>query len=133
MIITKINAEIINGKDIYLHDDIISNLSYDSLKKNLVVHLNKDNNINSKYIISFSGVAGFEMTSCDFWGPSVHVFDFISLRQNDQKMLSKLISKAREYDFVYIDFNNCFEVLFEFSSGDTLRIVCQSIEFKPIV
>ena len=97
------------------------------------MHITLYKDVNKKIIIEFNGVVGFEMTCCDFWGKSHYILDFEYIHESDEKLMSKLIDKGKEY----LSQSSCFdlkedhiETCFTLSSGDTFSIVCNYINFK---
>ena len=65
MVINITNGEIINTKDISLHDDILEELSFDRKNKKLHLILFRECD-NRKISMFFLNVVAFEMTACDF-------------------------------------------------------------------
>ena len=99
MIINASNGQVINSKDVYLHDDILESMIFRRDEKILHLSLVKTWLVEYEYSIDFFRVIGFEMTSCDFWGADLRILDF-------------------EY---------VSETMLTFVSGDTLRIACEEI------
>lgn len=125
------NGDIINSKQLYMHDDIFYQMSYDWNTKNLYLMFAKERNDNETYIIQFMNTIGFNMTSCEFWGPSPHVLDFEYLEHNERTLIPQLyeiynnnpkdpICKLRSN----IDY---IETAITFKSGDKLIIACEYI------
>lgn len=141
MIIDYKNGDIINSQDVYLHDDIFKNMTYDHSKNEICIELetevlNFDREKQRKYCILFCNVIGIEATFCEFWGKSPHVFDFEFIDIKNEKLLPKLTNKASvesEKNSRHIDYSklgsktNFIETLFTMTSGDHIRIVCEKI------
>ena len=131
MIVNESNGRIINSKNIYFHDDIFDQMTFNREQRILAVSLIKENSIKDRYEIVFSNVVGFEMTNCDFWGPSPHVLDFEYVEADERALLSKLKSKMEKNPFEpsckIVQDTDFIETVFTFTSGDTLTIVCESI------
>ena len=126
------NAEIINTKDVYIHDDILEDLYFNRNEKKLrLVILTKDGKSNNKrFSIDFLQVIAFEMTSCDFWGSSPRILDFEYVEQDEATIIPKLFKKIYDNDYIYCPLKNekkYFETIITFISGDTLKIACKSI------
>ncbi len=128
MIINSNNGNILNTKDFYIHDDIFYSLEFKYDCKTIVLKMKKymaDKNYN----IVFNNVLGFEMSNCDFWGKSECVFDLQYIKQEKYQLIPKLESKWRKESESLDDiFINSIEILITFTSGNELRIVCDSIE-----
>ena len=76
MIINASNGQVINSKDVYLHDDILESMIFCRDEKILHLSLVKTWPVEYEYSIDFFRVIGFEMTSCDFWGADLRIFGF---------------------------------------------------------
>ncbi len=129
MIFDKTNARLINTKEVYLHDDSFVEFRFDriSYKAILCLYSYKKH----CYEITFHGVIGIEMTSCDFWGPSPHVLDFEFIETNNRILIPRLIAEEKKFPFpgsTPISNENYIETVLTFTSGDHFRIACESIE-----
>lgn len=83
--------------------------------------------------IRFYDVLGYEMTSCDFWGPSPHVFGWSLVPDNERTLLPRFLSKAQEHDFDQTSLQRnqeYMEIEVQFTSGDTLTVLCGSIDIQ---
>ena len=135
MRIDKSNANIINSKSIYIHDDELILLQFDRDTSILTLFLKQSWPNKFEYTIEFIKVIGFEMTSCDFWGKSECVLDFEFIEPDKQSIIPKLsnkwssIEKNKNNDFL---FENQFETIITFTSGDTLKISCEYIQFNKV-
>ena len=133
MRIDKSNATIINSKSIYIHDDKLSLLQFDRDKNILTMVLKQIWPIKFEYTIEFINVIGFEMTSCDFWGRSECILDFEYVEFEKQTIIPKLAKKwlsvEKDKDNAWL-LENQFETIITFSSGDTLIISCEHIQFN---
>ena len=130
MIINNSNGNIINSKSVCLHDDIVKNLSFERKNNILELLVKKDGFTDKTYTICFTGVLGFQMTACDFWGKSPHILDFEYVDDSNRKMLPYLHSIKNDpinpnckllHDKEYI------ETVLAFGSGDKLEVVCETI------
>ena len=83
--------------------------------------------------IRFNGVLGYEMTSCDFWGPSPHVFGWSLVPDNERALLPRYLAEAEEHglDQTSIQRNREYmEIEVQFTSGDTLTLLCRCIDIQ---
>lgn len=130
MIINKNNGNILNTKDIYVHDDIFISLEFKNDNKMMLLKLKKYSN-KRNYDIVLKDIIGFEMSACDFWGKSECVFDFEYVEPQEHLLIPKLKKRwENEAKLSYDIFNNCIEVIITFTSGNELRVACASIEIK---
>lgn len=127
MTIDSSNGQIINSRDVYIHDCIFGNMIFRRDEKSLLLSLTKSWPVECKYSIIYFQVIGFEMTSCDFWGADSRVLDFEYVPNGI--LIPKLFSQRKE------EYSNCslkeqqdyIETVLTFISGDTLRIACEKI------
>ena len=114
----------------YLHDDILLAMHFDKEKKTITLDCVKYQN-NTSYNIICKNVIGFEMSCCDFWGPSECILDFEIISDECLSIIPNLERKW-ENDSLNTDtkkkYDDFFEILFTFTSGDTLRVACESVE-----
>ena len=133
MRIDKSNATIINSESIYIHDDELILLQFDRNTNILTLFLKQSWPNEFEYTIEFIKVIGFEITSCDFWGKSECVLDFEFIEPDKQSIIPKLsekwlsVEKDNRNDSLI---ENKFETIITFSSGDTLIISCEYIQFN---
>lgn len=124
------NGVIINTKEVNVHDDLFHSLSFNRPERKLSLQLGKFAD-SQPYNITCFGVLGFEMTNCDFWGASAHIFDFQSIKRDEQILFPKLCRLRPELNVEGLGNlnreNDYLEILMTLSSGDQLRIVCESI------
>lgn len=124
------NGDIINTKEVNVHDDLFHSLSFIRQERKLFLQLGKCAD-SQPYSITCFGVLGFEMTSCDFWGASARIFDVQSIKRDEQILFPKLCRLRPELNVEGLGNlnpeNDYLEILMTLSSGDQLRIVCESI------
>ena len=65
MVINSLNGNVINSNQVYIHDDILEELSFNRLEKKIHLSLLTEDR-SERFSIDFLNVIGFEMTSCDF-------------------------------------------------------------------
>ena len=124
MIIDKKNCEIINSKEIYLHDALFYGIKYEYSDKKIYVQYQLDKyNKHMKYKkMIFCNVVAFEMTACEIWGKSPHIYDFEISKENN--LIKKILQTNLELSN---KLNECFETIITFSSGDRLVVSCEYI------
>lgn len=130
MIIDITCGKVINSKDVYIHDDIVEMICFSRKEKKLHLSILKQGIDEQKATIDFLQVIGFEMTACDFWGRSPHVFDFEYIPTSEQILIPKLFEKKGDNNFPYCslkDRDKYLETLITFTSGDQLRVACEEI------
>ena len=134
MLINKLNADIINSGSVSLHDAIFHNLNFNFWEKKLTLQFEIESDTNLYVQFNFLETIGFNMTSCDFWGRSPHVLDFEYIESEKYNLLSNLTerkNKSPHHPLCVLNSDKKFwECLFTFSSGDTLRIVCSTLQIE---
>ena len=125
MEINSLNGQIINSRDVYIHDDIFESMIFHRDKKSLHLSLAKIWPVEYKYSIDFFQVIGFEMTSCDFWGADSRILDFEYV--SNGILIPKLFSKKEYSTCLLKEQKNYIETVMTFISGDTLRVACEQI------
>lgn len=134
MRIDKTNSDVIRSQNVYLHDDMLVEIHFQRIARELVLPLQKYGG--EIYTIRFTHVLGFEMTSCNFWGPSRRIFDFELLEGEEQKLLPRLWKMREEKKPVGTttpedglgEKENYIETVITFVSGDQLQVVCEAID-----
>ena len=134
MRIDKTNSDVIRSQNVYLHDDMLVEIHFQRIARELVLPLQKYGG--EIYTIRFTHVLGFEMTSCNFWGPSRRIFDFELLEGEEQSLLPKLWKMREEKKPVGAatpedglgEKENYLETVITFVSGDQLQVVCEAID-----
>ena len=129
MVINITNGEIINTKDISLHDDILEEISFDRKNKKLHLILFRECD-NRKISMFFLNVIAFEMTACDFWGESPYIFDFEYIAPDERTIIPKLFERKEKFDdpACTLGYPEMYiETEMTFVSGDRLIIACESI------
>ena len=134
MRIDKTNSDVIRSRDVSLHDDMLMEFHFHRIARELVLPLQKYGG--EIYTIRFTHVLGFEMTSCNFWGPSRRIFDFELLEGEEQKLLPRLWKMREEKKPVGTttpedglgEKENYIETVITFVSGDQLQVVCEAID-----
>lgn len=125
------NADIINSKMVYIHDDTLSTLVFNRNHKEIILNL-EDCNCN-EYKIKFNNVIGFFMTSCDFWGESPRIFDFQLVDKDNNIIIPKMFELNNRYNYEGSSLDNdgdYIEIVITFVSGDELQVACKYILFE---
>ena len=92
------NGNIINTPSISMHDSVIFNFHYNRMDKKISLELEDEWNNYEIYITRFNNVIGFEMTSCDYWGSSPHIYDFEYVEENERTLIPKLFARERSFE-----------------------------------
>ncbi len=137
MIIDAANGKIINLKEMSLHDDIFEEMSFFRDDRRLYLSGKKSEweagSDDMIFSMNFMNVIGFEMTSCDFWGMSPHIFSFYYVEANENIIIPKLFKEKNDNNYEYsslIEPEKYFESEISFISGDRLRVACESIDYQ---
>ena len=130
MIINANNGQVINSKEVSIHDYVLKDFCFKRCDKKLRLSLSEGVNADAVLTIDFLNVIGFNMTACDFWGRSPHVLDFEYVEKADNKLIPKLFAEKENNDYTFCtlkDRESYFETVITFVSGDKLTIACESI------
>ena len=129
MKISKANWKI-NSKKINFHDDTIETLLYDQEKKRIIIHCFDNNKQNNQYELHFHNVIGFKMSACVFWGCPEYILDCEIMSDDNAILILELKNEWKKVPQVISlpNYNNLIEILFTLTSGDKLRIACESFE-----
>ncbi len=134
MKIDYLNANIINSKNFYIHDDWFEKITYEldnDCNGTINLYLDKYGIIERKYCIQFINVIGFEATSCVFWGKSSNILDMEYMSPDEQTLLPKLYEIKNQQKEPKackpLANKNYIETTVYFKSGDKLTIVCEAI------
>ena len=130
MLIDISNAEVINSKQINIHDDILNELTFDRNEKKLTLFFESLTEPRNFYHIICNNVLSFDITSCNFWGESPHVLDFEYVSEPEEILFLRLKDMHQSHFDSLCNLNKkCFESIITFVSGDELRIVCEEINY----
>ena len=124
------NAEVINTKKVYLHDGILTNMVFNRASKCLTLEIEFEKEEQNVVRMDLLNVACFEMTACDFWGPSPHILDFEYMKEGECLLIPKLkreLEEIKENIMLKHNFKKLIETRMTFTSGDRLTIVCEEI------
>lgn len=131
MIIDASNGKIVNSKEVYIHDDVLEEFCFYRAEKKLHISvLKNESNYSKSFSIDFMHVIGFEMTSCDFWGPSSRILDFEYVEKCNNTIIPKLFKIKDDNDYqdcTLSDQEKYIETIITFISGDRLRVACGRI------
>ena len=128
MIINISNANIINTREVYFHDNILEDVSFNCKDKRMTLFIINECGTEKRKIL-FEDAVAFEMTSCDFWGPSPYILDFEYIEKENEVIIPKLMKRQeKDYDAASVKIDNGYiETKITFISGDQLSIVCKKI------
>ncbi len=123
-------------KVLSFHDDYFEGLHFDETNNILTLYARKydissNKNKDVSYHVDFIKCYGFEMTHCSPWGYSPLILDlYIAENHEEDRMLPRLYDLQNSYiDSIDqpLDNDMVIEICIVFSSGDRLKIVCESI------
>jgi len=127
------NAEEINSPSVYVHDEIYDSLCFDRKEKTLKLLLISWNGSKPKetnYSITFENIAGYEVSTCDFWGKSMFIYDMEYVPINERVLFPRLVKRWKDIyneTDVFANGVSYIEILVTFHSGDELRVVCEDL------
>lgn len=115
-----------------IHDSAFYGFSYRENDKTLLVELS-NHYMNKFFKIQFHNVLVLNCEMCQFWGKSPYVFDWNideneiliknimeKQKNNESKFWCSILRTPKEY----------IQINITFTSGDTIDIVCEFIEFE---
>ena len=112
--------------EIYIHDSVLDDLRFDRREKHLHLQITDTYPCPKRRSIDFFEVIGFEMSACNYWGPSERILDFEYIDE-EKTLIPRLVEKRKNDrwpDFDAADPSKYIELLITFVSGDTLRVAC---------
>lgn len=131
MRIDVINGEVINKKEVSIHDFIFNGLNYNYKENTVCIYLLNAETNKKNITITYLNVIAFTMIACDFWGSSPHILDWEFVKGEEQLLTNNIIETKESHKYTYSKIDNAkryMETIITFSSGDTLTIVCEYIE-----
>lgn len=132
MTINAQNKEIINTRNVHIHDDVLVNFDIDIISKSICLTFRSWEK-EQCYTITFQNVIAFSSTCCGFWGSDEWdwAFDFEYLSPDRHRLIPALLRKAevigQEPTRAVAHIDDYFESMITFHSGDELVIACKSI------
>lgn len=128
------NAETIKQAKFSLHDARLDSFTFDHILRSLTIEVLWPFETEMAKIV-FTGVIGFCMTCCDFWGKSERISCFCPVRDDDRRLVSDLFqiknSTENEYSSLRAE-EEYLEMIIEFISGDSMRIACEYVDFETV-
>ena len=129
MKITVENKEIINSREISIHDGEMGPITYNYEDKSCIFEV-----LNPEWDIrqTFKGILYIEVQQCEFGGlgPNINAWYYDKKGKRTEELFRR---KVTEYDNYYslldIKKGKYFEHFFEFISGDEIRFICEEVEF----
>ena len=144
------NRNIHEANDISLHDAYFESFVFDRAYNRLetvvkpewpfAIQTDFNDNVSIEYTklwrirITCTDVSGTEISNCEYWGASPHIFSMSIISGGESLLVQRLFEDMKpEYKFCKLKSKNDYiEVLIEFSSGDKLRTACRSVQFSEI-
>ncbi len=135
MLINAANQEIINTRDVYVHDSIFVDMTFDYQEKKFYFNSKKNNPSGKIYSIIFFNVIEIDMVWCDFWGESHYILDWESVKVENQKLIKKLFTEKNDNNYSNSRLNTekeYMESIITFKSGDHITIACEYVDYKEL-
>lgn len=123
------NNNVINTTAVNFHDYILNDLCYDYQSRVLTMRLSHPSSTHHAEL-KFCNVLGVEITACDFWGVSPHVFDWISIDACNQTLIPRLRKEQEEKKYRFSNLKSSsdyLETVLITSSGNRFLIACEYI------
>ena len=88
-----------------------------------------DDHAKNEFVISFCNVLEYKAITCDIWGPSPYIFDWSFVNDGDCYLLKELVDIYSKHELCLTggSFPDLKEIALQFTSGDSMRIVCDSV------
>ena len=125
--------------EIYLHDAVFEGFNYDYEKKQVIIEMaawgTETERYDRRYRFTFFNTLGIEVLAGDFWGPTPHVYDWETVSGAEGDFVKKIINEDK-FDNLKYRIENIEYILnttIEISSGDKVKIVCETIEVEKTV
>ena len=118
--------------ELNIHDAIFKGFIYDDMEKILLLEL-ENYYLNKKYKLQFYNVLILNCEMCQFWGKSPNILDWEVCDKNSliQNMIKKQNENKESYKCSLVDIKKSYlETIITLSSGDTITIVCEYIQFQ---
>lgn len=125
------NKDIINSKEIYVHDAVFTGFNYNYKNKYIIFEC-EETYYRKKFYFKFLNVFGFKMRECDWWGESQRILDWEAVDINNNSLTRELIEFRSDENQSISRLTNpniIIESVFTLISGDTFTIVCEYIDF----
>lgn len=125
------NKNVIND-EIYIHDSIFEGFSYKEEEKKIVIEL-ENYCLKKSFKLQFCNALIFNCEMCEFWGKSPNILDWEVSK--DEPLIQKMKKKQKDNNELYwtslVDLEKSYvESRITLTSGDTIEIVCEYIEFE---
>lgn len=108
-----------------LHDAVCEKWTFDYARKELTLFLQSDDG--EKHRMIYRGVYAHQMVSCDFWGPSPHIYGCDVLEKQSGVLYNQLVQTAASEESFINELADSVETKMQFISGDVLRVLCKSV------
>ena len=121
----------IGGSMAILHDAVCKKWTFDYDRKELMLFFQSDDGKQHRMI--YRGVYAHQMVSCDFWGPSPHIYGCKAVEKQSGFLYDQLVQtvarEACEEPFIS-ELADSIETEMQFISGDVLCVLCKSISVE---
>ena len=128
-----VNADNFAAYSPMLHDTVCEKLTFDYTTKKMILLLRYGKDITAVRRVIFNDVYAQQMISCDYWGPSPHIYTWEINNSGEGYLYKQVMTEIENmgYDSARIDNNTkCIEVKITFTSGDVLTVLCKSAAIK---
>lgn len=111
-----------------LHDAVCEKWTFDYGRKELALFFQSDDG--EKHRMIYRGVYAHQMVSCDFWGPSPHIYGLEELEKQSGVLYKQLIETAAGEESFINELADGVETKLQFISGDVLHVLCKSVSIE---
>ena len=126
------NKEIIESRDVNIHDFVIADLKYAPMKNELFC-LFRNDYLRQYCDIKYYNVLFVDIQSCDFWGVSPHVLDWELGEEYGNPLTKKVSELQKSHHYTtsrFKDYDKLVESILTFSSGNRISVLCEYIEYE---
>ena len=127
---TIVNTENVSSCSALLHDATCEKWTFEYGSKTLTMLIRCGRDISSPKNVVFEGVYAHNMKSCDYWGPSPHLFGIELILPESSDLYKQLTDEIKNmcYENLLEDkVRELFEARIQFTSGDVLAVLCQRV------
>lgn len=127
---TIVNMENVSHCSALLHDAKCEKWTFEYGSKTLTMLIKRGRDISSTQNIVFEGVYAHNMKSCDYWGPSPHLWGIELITPESSYLYKQLTDEINNmcYATPFEDkAKELFEARIQFTSGDVLAVLCHRV------
>lgn len=118
--------------EINIHDSIFEGFLYKENERMLLLKLN-NYCLNRIFTLQFCNILILNCEMCQFWGESPNVLDW-EVSENEhliKEIMKKQNNNKKLYKYSLVDEEMFYiETIITLTSGDTINIVCEYVEFQ---